>query len=68
MERLRQFLGHETKVEALLIGMSDHAAETLGESLSIAVSASRANLGATTDWIPSSIRPFDTRTIAHMRA
>jgi hypothetical protein len=65
LERLRQFRRHQAEIKSLFVGVALNSAKSLSESLGVAVFAAGANLGATAERIPSSVRPFDFGVIAH---
>jgi len=58
-EWLRHFLGNETKVKTLFVGMAFHSAEPLRKRLGIAVLAAGTDLGATPNGIPGRVCPLD---------
>lgn len=60
-ERLRELFGHESQVEALLVGMPLDAAKTLCERLGITVFAARADFRAAAHRVPGCVCPFDGR-------
>ena len=64
-QRLGKFLWDQAEIEPLLVGMPWHAAEPLGESLGIAMSAAGADLGAAADRVPGCVGPFDLGFVAH---
>jgi propionate CoA-transferase len=51
--------------EAILDGLPDDATPPLGEALSVAIVATRADLRTARDWIPRRIRPFDSCRVSH---
>jgi hypothetical protein len=65
-KRQFQALGPEPEVEPLHKGMTPHSSKSFGESLGIAVIATRANLRATRHRVPACVGPFNARTIAHV--
>jgi histone H3/H4 len=65
VQRLLKLLWHESQVEALLEGVSRHAAETLREHLCVAEFAARAHLRAAADGVPRRVRPLNRRAVAH---
>src|SRR6185437_1821506 len=67
-ERLRELFGHESQIETLLVGMTFNAAKALGERLSVAMFAARADLRAAAHRVPCGVCPFDRRIERHMVA
>src|SRR5688500_13706031 len=65
VERLLKLFGHQPQVEALLEGVSRHAAKTLREHLRVAEFAARAHLRAAADGVPRRVRPLNRRAVAH---
>jgi hypothetical protein len=66
LEGLGQFLGDETEIKTLFVWVAGYSAESLGESLSVTMLASGADLGATAQGVPSRVCPFDFGVIAHI--
>ena len=57
----------QPQVEPLLVGMTFDAAPSLGEPLRVAVVATWTHLRATRNRVPGHFRPFDFRTLRHVR-
>jgi hypothetical protein len=64
-ERVAEFLGHETQVEALLVGVALHTAEAFRERRGVTDFAAGADLRATADGVPRRVGPFDFGAVAH---
>ena len=64
-ERQLQPLGPEAQVEALLVGVTGHAAEPLRERLGVAVRAAGRHLVAARDRVPRRVRPLDRARRSH---
>lgn len=62
---LLKLFGHQSEVEALLEGVSRHAAEALREHLRVAELAARAHLRAAANRVPRRVRPLNRRAVAH---
>jgi hypothetical protein len=60
-ERLRQLLGNQLQVEALLVRMALDPAKPLGKRLGVAVFTTGADLCAAAHGVPGCVRPFDVR-------
>ena len=58
-EWFAELFGNDAQIETKLERMTAHTAETLGECLGVAVRAAGANLGASTNGIPSCVSPLD---------
>ena len=56
---IAEFFGDESKIETLFERVIGNAAESLGESFGVTVSAARADLRAATDGVPRGVSPFD---------
>lgn len=59
-QRLLQFVIDQTQVEPLLERVSGDCAETLSDRFRVTELATRTDLGASTNRIPSGVRPFDS--------
>src|SRR5262249_18692524 len=68
MQRLLQFLGHETQFEAVFKRVPRDAAETLSEDLCVTEFAARADFCAAAYRVPCRVRPFNWRSVAHTAA
>ena len=58
-EGLGKFLGNKTEIKTELEGVSFDPSPAFGKCLCVAMGATRADLGATANRVPSGIRPFD---------
>src|ERR1039458_5788994 len=65
LEWLGELSWYEPQIKALLVWVAGNAAESFGESLRVAVFASRADFRAAAQRVPGRIRPFDFGMIAH---
>jgi three-Cys-motif partner protein len=63
---INKLFGDEAKIEPLLVGMSLHATEALGEGFGIAVLAAGTDLDAAAYWVPGGIGPFDMGALAQL--
>jgi hypothetical protein len=68
MQRLLQFLGHESHFEAVLKRVSRDATETLSKDFCVTEFATRADLCAAAYRVPCRIRPVNWRSVAHAAA
>jgi hypothetical protein len=51
--------------EAVFVARISHFSEAQSQPFSVAVLATRANLRAAGDWVPSSVSPFYRRDFCH---
>ena len=58
-ERIAEFFRDESKIEALFERVIGNAAESLGESFGVTMSATGTDFRAATDGIPRGVSPFD---------
>src|SRR5207237_10194982 len=64
-DRIGEFLGHESQIEALFVRMTGNTPEALCERLGVAMRTARTHLPTTADRVPRRVCPFDFRTVAH---
>jgi hypothetical protein len=64
-ERLFQSRRLQTQVEPKLVRMPWYPSPALRKTFSVAVVATRADLGAARGWVPRNVCPFDRRGLGH---